>query len=428
MTYKPQKGPQGSPDVWIIRPAEMPQWASAGKLVPVPAELTRPDNAYAWMQLLPLYREQLLKWDRTNYALPLFGEVPICCYRADLYADEANRKAYRAWTEKEAGKARELKAPASWEELADQAEFFHRHDPSGNPAPSLPPLPADEASIDRLFYAVAAPCARRAVREDEAGSDRDDVFAFHYDLKTGAPRIASPGFVYALKLLKRLQAYRPASVAARPEEAFAAGKAKLCVTDGRWLVELAKAPGLREKIGICPVPGSERYFTFAGAKKEVAAESNRVPYLGAGGWLAVVARSSAQQEAAWHFLASLTGPEGSNQLVLEPRWGGPLRQGQLGRDNTISYELDATQSAALRDAMAKSLQHGLKNPVLRLRIPDQGPHRSALVAAVREALTGKTEAKAALKQAAQRWTELDRKKGSKAIRAEYRLSLGLLAD
>jgi hypothetical protein len=48
------------------------------------------------------------------------------------------------------------------------------------------------------------------------------------------------------------------------------------------------------------------------------------------------------------------------------------------------------------------------------------------VAEVRACLAGKKEPRAALEEAARRWEELDRKRGEKRHREEYRISLGLL--
>jgi hypothetical protein len=50
------------------------------------------------------------------------------------------------------------------------------------------------------------------------------------------------------------------------------------------------------------------------------------------------------------------------------------------------------------------------------------------VAEVRAALAGKKAPAEALRAAAARWEEMDQKQGLEAHRAEYRLSLGLLAQ
>ncbi len=75
--------------------------------------------------------------------------------------------------------------------------------------------------------------------------------------------------------------------------------------------------------------------------------------------------------------------------------------------------------------MAQALLNGLENPVLCLRIPDAQQQRDVLVGKIREALTSKGDAAAALKAVAERWTAMNKKKGAEAHRRELRLSLGL---
>jgi multiple sugar transport system substrate-binding protein len=424
-------GPAAGADVWVLRYADLPRWAAAGRLAPVPEALKGRDAPYRWEGLLPLYRERLLVWAGLPYGVPLLGESTLCCYRADWFADEERQQAYAAFQKKRGQPPRPLLAPATWEDYADLAEFFRQAGPAAKPGPSLPALPKDDEALDRLFYQVAVPFVRRAVgTEGPAGADHlDEVFSFHYDLKTGAPHIASPGFVHALRLLLRLQACRPALAQERPQQAFAEGRAALCLSDASWLVAFQARPELRDKFGICAVPGAASYYTFKGEKKEVKGEGNRVPYLGSGGWAAVVPRSAGHAEAAWDLLASLSCPEGSAQVALEPRWGGgPVRQGQLNRERWGAFDLDRARGAAVKDVLGKALlHHGLKNPVLCLRTPDQSARRSALVAEVRAALEGKKRPEEALQEAARRWAELDGQKGLEATKAEYRLSLGLLA-
>jgi ABC-type glycerol-3-phosphate transport system substrate-binding protein len=432
LRYERPAGPQTveSADVWVLRPAELPHWAAAGRLEPVPPKYAALEGPYSWRDLLPLYREQLLLWDRAAVGLPLLGEAPVCCYRTDLLEDANHRKAFRAkngW---------ELGPPRTWEEFAAVAEYFREHGPGGKAGPSLPPLPADEAGLDRLFYTVAAGFARRAIAADEATAGRDaETFSFHYDLDTGRPRIDAPGFVYALRLLQRLQRCRPQGAGAAPAEAFRAGQAVLCLTEASWLPAFQKSAAVRDKFSVCPMPGGGCYFDFAGGKKVEVWDAqkraaNRVPYLGAGGWLAVVPRGSAHPEAAFALLAHLSGPEASGEIVLEPRWGGgPVRAPQLNRQRWDAFDLGAAQTSALREALLETLLHrGVKNPALVLRVPEQASHRAALVAQLRPALAAGGSAEAALQEVARRWSELDQAKGGpEAMKAEYRLSVGLLA-
>jgi hypothetical protein len=408
-------------DVWLLRPDELPALAAGGKLATVPAALRDRGSPFEWGGLLPAYREQLLLLEGTAFALPLLGEAPLCLYRADLFADPERRRKFRA------GKGRELRAPLSWEDFSLIAEYFQASSPGGK-APSLPPLPLEQRDLDRLFYTVAASCARRAVRQDEPAGPhhREEVFSFHFDLKTGAPRIAQQGFVEALEVLQRLQKCRPAGAHPRPEQAFLEGKAVLCIADASVL-PLVQRSRLRDKVGVCLVPGSNRYFTPQ--KKVVLKEGvNRVPYLGGAGWLAAVRRPSGQAEVAFDLLADLCGPVRGMQIVLEPRWGGgPTRSDQVLRERWESFDLGGARALALRDAVSGTLlQHGLKNPVLCLRVAEAAAFRDGLDAHLRASLQGGGDARAALGRVEKRWKELVAKRGTGEFLKEYRISLGLL--
>jgi multiple sugar transport system substrate-binding protein len=420
--YDPETGPEagGPADVWVLAPADLPRLAAAGRLAPVPEGLTARDNPYAWNDLLPIYRERLIVWSRTPVALPLAGESLLCCYRADYFQDAAHRAAFR----KKYG--RDLEPPATWRQFAEVAEYFRDR------GPSLPPLPADDAALDRLFYTVAAGFARRAVPADEPGGagDRDEIFSFHYDLKTGEPRIAAPGFVYALGVLKRLEACRPPGADQRPEEAFRDGKAVLCLADAPWLKAFQGAEALRDRVGVCRVPGGDRYFDFMTGAARPVAEANRVPYFGGAGWLAAVPADAPHAAAAFDLLAALSEPKESTQIFLGAKAaGGPIRAGQLSRERWDAFDLDEGRSLRLKEVLQETLLHrGLKNPAVCLRTPRQAAHRAVLLKEVRAVLLGGADPAEALKKVAGQWSELDRRQGLDAHRADYRLSLGLLAQ
>jgi multiple sugar transport system substrate-binding protein len=419
VTYPAKRGPDAvaQADIWVVRPADLPHWAAAGRLQPLPLFYTERDKTFRWGSLLPLYREQLLLWEQKPQALPLLGEAPLFCYRADLLA--------------KAGKT----PPASWGEVADLAEHFHAKGLDGKPGPSLPPLPADDADLLRLFYTVAAPHVRRAVPADapQKASSNAELYSFTYDVATGKPLIASQGFVHALDLLQRLQACRPPQDSAKPAEAFLAGQAVFCLTDASWLLPFQdrKRSKVRDRFAIGPMPGADRVFDLRTGKEQKLKLANRIPYLGSGGWLAVVPRDAPHADAAFALLAGLCGPERSERIALEPRWGGgPTRTGQLGRERWDAFDLEPAQTRQLKEALRQTLLHpDMKNPVVCLRTPDQAAHEAALAAELRTALEKNTDPAKALAAVARRWQELDaardRERGPGTHLAEYRLSLGL---
>jgi ABC-type glycerol-3-phosphate transport system substrate-binding protein len=395
-----------SADVWVLHPAGLPREAAAGGLLPLPESFTGQDTPFAWSDLLPGYRSQLLNWGRSSYGVPLTGEAPLCCYRLDRFQGR--------------------NPPSTWEQFAEAAEAFRG--PGGEP--SLPALPADEQALDRLFWTVAANYARRAVPTDEPtdATHLDDIFSFYFDLNTGNPRINGPGFIHALELLQRLQRCRPKKPAEIPEQDFLAGKAVLCVTDACWVAEFQKkGTGLENKVGVCRVPGAGQYYTVTGEVRR-AAEGNRVPYLGGAGWLAVVPKTAEHPAAAFDLLGYLAGPQTSGQMMLAPRWGtGPTREEQLRNERWDAFDLDTAMTGRLRDVLQEELLHRhMKNPLICLRIPDEAAYREALHAELRRALEDSVSARDALDTAAQMWGALAQKHGLAAHRAAYRLSLGLL--
>lgn len=420
-----QNPPSPTPDIWIVPPADLPRWAAAGQLAPLPDTYLARDHPLAWSDVLSTYREHLTRWEGKPYGLPLIGEAPLCCYRLDLVKSPPHQAALRKLF------GRDLNGPATWEQFARLAEYFREHGVNGQPGPSLPPLPLSDVALDRLFYTVAAGFARRAVPSDQAreANREDDVFSFHYDLKTGEPRIAAPGFVHALKLLQRLQACRPAEPSDHPEEAFRDGRAVLCLTDAPWGKTFQKTPALHDKVGVCRMPGGERYYEFETGKAQETPDGNRVPYLGGSGWLAVVARSSRHPEAAFDLLADLAGSKNSMQIFLSAIGsGGPTRTDQLYRVRWDAFDLDEKQSVHLREALQTTLLHRhLKNPVLCLRTPRQAAHRAVLVHGLREALLKGADAEKTLQAVAEKWRQLDGEQGFEEHKADYRRSLGLLA-
>jgi ABC-type glycerol-3-phosphate transport system substrate-binding protein len=412
-------------DVWLVAPAELPRWAAADQIAPLPQRYQERENPLAWSDFLPVLREQLLLWERKPYALPLIGEAPVCCYRLDWLQAPPHREALRKLF------GRDLDGPANWEQYVRLAEYFHQHGSDGKPAPSLPPLPRDDADLDRLFYTVAACYARRAVptSQDRGIEQENDLFSFHYDLKTGQPRLATPGFVHALKLLQRMQACRPPEPAEHPQDAFRAGRAVLCLTDAPWLKAFQATPALRDKVGVCPLPAGACVYDYVTGQPEAKPAGNRVPYLGGAGWFAVVAKSSPHADAAFDLLADLAAAKTSTQIFLGAKEiGGPTRTDQLYRARWDAFDLDQKQEGHLREALHETLRCGnLKNPAVCLRTPRQAAHRTLLVAALRQALLKGADAEKTLQRVADAWHRLDEEHGFEAHKADYRRSLGLLA-
>jgi multiple sugar transport system substrate-binding protein len=404
-------------DIWVLPAAELPRHAAAGELEPVPAGLTEGD--FGRMDLLNLYGNKLLVWDGTTYALPLVGDAPVCCYRADLLADTTHQVAFQKKYR------RPLAPPVTWQDFEQIAGYFAEAAPPGLKH-ALPPLPADDTGLRREFYTLAACYAARAAEKFTT----EDVFAFHYDPLTGKPRIDSPGFVRALELLRRLQKYRPAGTGS-PEQGFAEGEGVFCLTQA-WALGLFQQRGSKvyDKVAVCRMPGGECSYGTTGLATLAGPGGNAVPYLGSGAWLMAVPRTAGQPAAAFSLLADLSGPDTSGQILLDVqpagRWaGGAIRGEQLEeRTRWDAFDLTRPRTVALKDALRQTLRHpNLINPALCLRTPDQDVREKELAVQLRAALRPDGDPAGALKAVAQEWARGDPTR----TRADYRRSLGLLA-
>src|SRR5205823_6466395 len=150
--------PGESADLVVLSPPEMPSWAAADRLLPLP-------DATVTAAFQPLYRSRLVNWDNRTYALPILGDGFVFVFRADLYADAALQAAFKRQ------RGTELTPPATWQDVAVQAAFFA----AKRGRPSLPPLPADDPGLDRAFGAIAAPMTVRAATGSSKNSTDDDL-------------------------------------------------------------------------------------------------------------------------------------------------------------------------------------------------------------------------------------------------------------
>jgi len=233
--------------------------------------------------------------------------------------------------------------------------------------------------------------------------------------------------VHGLQVLQHLQALRGRGTSPEPAAAFERGEAVLCLASPSWINRFQESSLVRGKFGFCRPPGSTHFFAYRTGEKGVAPGGNYVSYLGASGWLSVVPRQSAHPEAAFELAAALSSPKLSREIVIEPAWGGGVyRRDQLEtRTGWQSFGL-GDRTEALVDTLREITVHSqIKNPVLKLRIPDARAHQEAVDAEVRRALLQGKNAQQALADAAARWRNLDGQKHDKTRRTDYRLSLGL---
>ena len=373
----------GTTDIAIIPPADLPKWAEAGRLAEVPAALQDPTHPYRWDDLLRPYAVRLTTWGDRTFAVPVLGEGMVLVYRKDAFDGQGNHPANPL---------------ATWDDLAAAARALGPN--------SLPPLPDDPDRLLAEFFTAAASYDRTAVgRLGAGGLLREDFFTFQFDPTTGDPRLDARAFVHVADLFQQMQPFR--SRQPDPAAAFRSGEAKVGVLT---LAELGRVgPDVAADLRIAPLPGARVVFDAAGNEQRTERELvNRVPYVGWGGRLGVVSASSTSPAAAWDFLVEIGLPDrGALDLLADPRWGaGPYRTSQLearARSRWYAYGLTGPETERLTTALRDNLGLGVENYRIRLRTPNHNDLDAVLASALRGMLTTKQTPAEAMAKANADW-------------------------
>ena len=401
-------------DLWLIPPRSLA--ALAGHASPIPADIIS-RSELAWPDFLPVWRERLGRWRSAQVAAPLAGDLWVQLTRSDWLADERLKNLHNQAT------GRPLRAPRFWEEWVDLGRALHGELPGLKGQPVLPPLPAKMPDQLRLLRQVAAGHAVERLaagqRLPSGSNSENNHYALDFDLQTGQPRCAGKAFVHALDWLTRLKPYQPPAQADQPWDAFAQGKAMVCLAPATQIGFLQR-DSLRDRFDIHPLPSADRVYLDTGTL--VASQGNFVPLVGSEGALALAPREAGK--AAWLLLEFLLSPRVMLDLVLDPHVGGPVREQHLQAAPWDGMQLDNRRLTQWRETLRMTLSPGeTVNPVIALRTPDAPGLDLALGEQVALALTGTGKPAACLELAAVAWKKLGQARPDRL--AEVRASMGL---
>jgi ABC-type glycerol-3-phosphate transport system substrate-binding protein len=361
----------------------LPALAESGLIRPLPESLFAREHPYQWDGLFPMYSHTLSSWGKRVYGIPLLGEGRVMVYRPERLAEAT------------------LAVPETWEDYVAAAKAL-----SKKGAPSLPPLPKRADDLDREFHLIAACYDRSALLQSasEASTDPtrrvDEIFSYQYRTATAEPRINAAAFAHALQLLRDMRDCRPAEQADHPAQAFRSGAASLCIASLEDLARFQEADSpVRGRFRTALIPGSHFTFDLAKGERQKLKSSgvNRMPYLGADGWMGVVYKkcSDADFDAAVAFLTDFAHPEDYGaEIMTAAKWGaGPFRASQLEERNRklwFGYNMPRDQTERLIEALKANVNPAITNHRFRLRLPNQAEHLKAFDELVRPALLSKS--------------------------------------
>lgn len=378
-------------DVLLIPWSSVPEFALEQGFAEIPEVVRAPDQLN-WSGFFAGLRSKAATLDSQPRLVPISCPVLVCYYRSDLL------------------EAAGLAPPKTWEDyqkLLDTLEEW---------APGLTAVePWGESFRASLFLARSAAIAKHS-----------EQFSFCFDLTTGEPLIANPGFVEALQKAK-------AALAKLPEEVktFSPGDCRREILSGKAALAIGyetdiqrdTARGETVQIGVIPLPGTRRvYNTSIDEWVELDEETiHRVIFTGFTGWAIGVRANleSVKNRAAWEltrymvvdqlpqlYPASMVSVCRDSQLESASRWTGP--------------QLTASESDSYVSAVAESLRN--RQLVMELPLVGHREFRAALTDGLTAAMGDGTDEQLILKNVADRWREIAETLGKEKVTRSYQLS------
>lgn len=406
----------GRPEVVFFPITELAARAADGGLLAIPSEL-RSEANLAWLDVFQGLRERVCSIERQPTVVPLSSPVLVCYYRRDLL-ERAGLSPPRTW--------------ADYQQLVETLDEW---------APGLSVAePWGEAWRATMFLSRAAGYAKHPQQ-----------FSFFFDIDTGEPLVATPGFVRALEVSQSILARLPEQVRGYgPDDCrreLVAGRAALAIAfetgpqeapvpfgptvDGSSGPPPADRPARPDDLaaGFVRLPGADQVYslttrTWTAPQNEGA---NRATLTGFAGFCAGVSPGAGQsspegRQAAWNLLTVLTAEQ--RDTAIPPELLSPCRQSQLPEAGQwVGPALVASEAEQYVQAVAASLHD--TNLVAELPVIGRERFRQALTKALTGVLSGEQTPQAALEQTASKWQEIAAELGRIRVLNSYRQSLGL---
>jgi len=405
----------GAYDMLVFPAPWSGDYMAPGYLEPIPQEIL---DKVDMDDVIPLYRERIIAWGDTIYALPYDGDSHMLYYRKDL----VDGGEYAAEFEAEYGYP--LAEPVSWSQYYDIAEFFNGKEveTAGMTAPIYGVMEAQKRNT-QAFYVYFSHAA------GYGKIPGNPCFFFSCDDMT--PQVNNPGWVKALEdFMLSTKLGPPEQInwdVADTRNFFPTG---LSVFNIDWgdvgTMSIDENLSLiKGQVGFAPLPGGDQYWDYEKGEW-VTPESgvNTAPFIAFGGWVIGVAADSDVKEAALDFAAFMARPELVKVLAVTGGTGiNPARYSQFeALDLWIEAGFDEESARDYLDAILTGIAH--PNAVLDLRITGTAEYQQTLDVEITRAIAGEISAQEALDNAAAAWNEITDRLGRENQLAQYRSSVG----
>ncbi len=409
-------------DIIVISATWLPDFTPY--LITLDDYIANADTDPAWEDVMPAFREQIVSWAGNVYALPFDGDTHSLFYRRDIFENEE----YQAKFKEQYGY--DLQVPATFDQLWDVAEFFTGWDWSGDGQDDFgwaQPMMRGTQSHWWFWNFTSAYSVLPGGPDKYHG-------VLYFDPETMEPLINQEGFVKGLTLYRDMAKFGPPGMGGWDVSQIRASAPAGNIA--MWM-EWGSFPGLcedpqvaaPEMIGNCGTairPGSKEVWDREAQSWAEMDEVNYVPVLCFGGWVAAIADSCENKDAAYDFLKFMCSPETSIKDVTRGDSGY-----NVYRFSHVE-NLDAWVEAGFGEQDAQeylaAVQADMENPnvLTDLRIPGKPEYvDTVLDLYVSKALAGEMEPKEALDTIYEEWEKITERLGREEQLKAYRTMLGL---
>lgn len=386
----------------------IPAWAPdfAPFLSAMPAEMQQGE---AWQDIHPVYRERLMSWGGEVKSATMDGDMHMLNYRADLFEDAANKAAFKEQY------GYDLAAPVTWDQYYDIAEFFTASD-----AVDYGTAEAYRRGGQQFWYFFSHAASYT--------NNPNTPGAMFFDPETMDAQINNPGWLKALEDYKRGLAFNPpgalnnGSGDVRP--LYAGGSVAMNIDWADSGVLGATEGAIAGNVRTAILPGSSRIWNSSTDSWDDFPAPVASPFLAFGGWQLAVPGDSANQEAAWSYVAEVTSPEVSGQAIVTANTGvNPYRLSHYENLDNWSAIFTPAEAESYLSAQRGSLD--AENVALDLRLPGFFSYTEVLEIELSKAIAGQVEPQEALDTIAEQWNDLTDEFGRETQLAAYRAAMGL---
>ena len=409
-------------DLVIFPTRYLGEFCTRGWLRPVRKNVLESKDADA-DDYFPLVRQQLISWGGQVMALPLGIDLPVMCYRADLFGKSPSRTVAQDYQ----------RPPDSWNEYVEFARGNKSDDNDERPHAWVPSIWEPVESWASVLLLIRA--ASYAARDGESGN--------LFDAHTMKPQIERPPFARALIELcdasncmyidrgaakndveRELRDPREASCSTAKGEVHHLSIG-LPPAGHRNVVEQSYTvnPTAGEQLAWTQVPGASDVYDPSTEDWRKLQRANRIPVIGFNDRLVAVTTSSRNAASAFKLLDWLASVEASSQLARTGNGTMPVRISMASSPLWYDPKLSSSERNDLGKVLHQSLSGG--QFFIVPRIPGIDEYLAALDEAVKNAVFDKVAPQAALNQASSHWERITDARGRDAQRQAYLKHLGI---